>query len=142
MAQGASSVIGRDDIGDKLDRVLGSERWDGAIDCVGGETLKQILRTLRYNASVAVSGLLGGGELNGTIYPFITRGVSLLGIDTVEATTATRIKVWNELGASIAQLPIESLTDRVISLTAIPQALSDVRSGATRGRIVVRPRND
>ena len=79
MERGAVEVIGRDEISDRPDRVLGSERWDGAVDCVGGATLQEILRSLRYGAAVAASGLVASAELTTTVYPFITRANALLG---------------------------------------------------------------
>lgn len=135
--RGASRVIGRRDVSDRPERVLGSERWDGAIDCVGGETLHQILRSLRYGGAVAASGLVASAELSTSIYPFITRGVALLGIDAVEATSRTRERVWRALGTTAPLLDFKTLVDRVVSLEQLVHALDDVRRGATRGRIVV-----
>ena len=83
MALGAADVIGRDELADEPDRVLGRERWAGAVDCVGGVTLARILRTLRYGGAVAATGLTGGSLLETTVFPFITRDVALLGVDSV-----------------------------------------------------------
>jgi acrylyl-CoA reductase (NADPH) len=137
--QGATRVIGRDEVSDQPSRVLGTELWDGAIDCVGGSTLAQILRSLRYGAAVAASGLVANAELATTVYPFITRSVSLLGIDSVEASTATRERVWTALGDTIPSLDLGPLVDREVQLEGLPDALEDVRSGKTRGRILVQP---
>ncbi|HVB50847.1 MAG TPA: acryloyl-CoA reductase [Acidimicrobiales bacterium] len=136
--RGAARVIGRSDVSDRIGRVMGSELWDGAIDCVGGETLQQILRSLRYGAAVAASGLVGSADLSTSLFPFITRGVALLGIDAVEATAATRERVWSALGEVATRIDFSALLDRVISLEEIPGALDDVRRGATRGRVVVQ----
>jgi acrylyl-CoA reductase (NADPH) len=138
-ARGAAQVIGRTDVSDQPSRVLGTERWDGAIDCVGGETLAQILRSLRYGGAVAACGLVASAELVTTVYPFITRNVALLGIDCVEATSATRIRVWNALGATATAIDFEPLIDRVVQLAELPEALDDIRRGRTRGRILVIP---
>ncbi|HEV7957940.1 MAG TPA: acryloyl-CoA reductase [Acidimicrobiales bacterium] len=135
--RGAVRVIGRGDISDRPGRVLGSELWDGAIDCVGGVALTEILRSLRYGAAVAASGLVGSAELATTVYPFITRAVALLGIDAVEATSTTRSRVWAALGAMAPRVDLNSLADRVIGLDGLDEALDDVRRGTTRGRIVV-----
>jgi len=137
LERGATRVIARDEISDRLERVLGTERWDGAIDCVGGATLGQILRSLRYGASVAASGLVASAELDTTVYPFITRAVTLIGIDAVEATSAARVRVWRALGDIASVVDFTSFVDRVVSLYELPQALDDVRAGATRGRILV-----
>jgi acrylyl-CoA reductase (NADPH) len=137
IARGATQVIGRSDVSDRPGRVLGNELWDGAIDCVGGETLAEILRSLRYGAAVAASGLVASAELTTTVYPFITRGVALLGIDAPEATPATRSRVWTALGEIAAQVDFSTLADREIGLSDLDEALEDVRRGVTRGRILV-----
>lgn len=137
--RGATRVIGRDEVSDQPSRVLGTELWDGAIDCVGGSTLAQILRSLRYGAAVAASGLVANAELATTVYPFITRSVSLLGIDSVEATSKTRERVWSSLGLTRASLDLAPLVDREVQLEQLSAALEDVRNGRTRGRILVNP---
>ena len=137
--RGARRVIGRDDVADNPGRVLATETWAGAIDCVGGETLAQILRSLRYGAAVAASGLVASAELVTTVYPFITRSVALLGIDSVEATKVTRERVWSAIGLIVSQIDFESLVDREIRLEELPEAFDDVRNGTTRGRILVNP---
>ena len=138
-ARGADRVIGRADVTDQPERVLGTELWNGAIDCVGGETLTQILRSLRYGAAVAACGLVASADLVTTVYPFITRNVALLGIDCVEATSATRTRVWNALGDTATALDFEPFVDRVVQLEQISGALDDIRQGNTRGRILVTP---
>lgn len=137
--RGARRIIGRDEISDKPDRVLGSERWAGAVDCIGGDTLHHILRSLRYGGAVAASGLVAGTELTTTIYPFITRAVSLLGIDAVEATTSTRSQVWHALGEVADKVEFAPLVDREVSFAEVADALESVRKGETRGRILVNP---
>ena len=137
--RGAVRVVARDEISDRPDRVLASERWAGAVDCIGGDTLHQVLRSLRYGGAVAASGLVAGTELATTIYPFITRAVSLLGIDAVEATRATRERVWAVLGEMSPLVDFTALIDREVSLEELGDSLDLVRRSATRGRILVRP---
>ena len=136
--RGAARVIGREEIADRPERVLASERWAGAVDCVGGDTLHQILRSLRYGAAVAASGLVASATLTTNVYPFITRNVALLGIDAVEASAATRDKVWELAGQLVPSLEIEPLIDSVVDLEGLPNALDTIRRGATRGRILVQ----
>ena len=136
---GASRVIGREEIADKPDRVLASERWAGAVDCVGGDTLAQILRSLRYGAAVAASGLVAGADLVTTVYPFITRAVALVGVDVVEMDARSRARTWEAVAALAARLDLSSLVDREVGLEGVGDALDVIRRGATRGRIVVRP---
>jgi putative YhdH/YhfP family quinone oxidoreductase len=137
--RGAVEVIGRADVADHPERVLATERWDGAVDCVGGATLPQILRSLRYGAAVAASGLVAGAELDTTVFPFITRAVSLLGIDAVEMRPPQRTRVWSVLGEVIASLDLEPLVDREVGLDGVADALDAIGLGRTRGRILVDP---
>jgi putative YhdH/YhfP family quinone oxidoreductase len=136
--RGAVEVVGRDEISDRPDRVLGSELWDGAIDCVGGATLREILRSLRYGGAVAASGLVASPELDTTVYPFITRANALLGVDAVEASDETRRRVWNELGEVAPSIDFSTFVDRVLALESLTEGLDAIRTGATRGRILVR----
>lgn len=136
---GATRIIGRDEVSDKPDKVLGTELWAGAIDCVGGETLAQVIRCLRYAGAVAASGLVASATLATTVYPFITRGVSLLGIDAVEARAHQRSRVWSALATVVDHVDYEALTDRTVNLEGVVDALVDIRNGATRGRILVDP---
>jgi acrylyl-CoA reductase (NADPH) len=137
--QGAVRVIGRADIADNPGRVLASDSWAGAIDCVGGETLTQILRSLRYGAAVAASGLVASAELNTTVYPFITRSVALIGIDSVEASRTTRDRVWTALSDIAARIDFDALVDREVQLEDLAAMFDVVRAGRTRGRILVTP---
>jgi NADPH:quinone reductase-like Zn-dependent oxidoreductase len=105
---------------------------------VGGETLHHIVRSLRYGAGVAASGLVASPELNTNVYPFITRAVALLGIDAVEASSATRGEVWRELGDSAERVDFAGLIDSTIELDGLNNALDTIRNGKTRGRIVVK----
>jgi putative YhdH/YhfP family quinone oxidoreductase len=135
-ALGASSVIGREEIADRPDRVLAGERWAGAIDCIGGNTLQQILRSLRYGGAVAASGLVAGAELHTTVYPFITRGVSLIGIDSVESTSERRREVWSQLAEAYLVSDV-SLVERVIGLEEVAEGISAIGASSTRGRWLV-----
>jgi acrylyl-CoA reductase (NADPH) len=137
LERGATEVVSRGEISDRPERVLGSELWDGAIDCVGGATLKEILRSLRYGGAVAASGLVAGAELDTTVYPFITRANALIGIDAVEAPNATRDRVWAALGAIAPSVDFSTFVDRVLPLEDLAEGLDTIRRGATRGRILV-----
>jgi putative YhdH/YhfP family quinone oxidoreductase len=135
---GATEVIGRDDLDQNPDRVLGPERWAGAVDCVGGATLALVLRSLRYGAAVAASGLTGGSELETTVFPFITRDVALLGVDAVATDRATRMAVWNRLAADADRLGLERFVAGEIGLDGVSAAAEDVLAARVRGRLLVR----
>ena len=136
---GATRVIARDEISDKPGRVLGSELWDAAVDCVGGATLADVLRSLRYGGAVAASGLVASADLVTTVYPFITRGVALLGIDSPSAPENVRGRVWTAIADVAPHLDFDLLVDRVVRLDGLVSALDDVTNARTRGRILVDP---
>jgi acrylyl-CoA reductase (NADPH) len=136
---GAAEVIGRDIQPDDPGRVLGPQLWAGAIDCVGGATLATVLRTLRYGAAVAASGLTGGSDLATTVYPFIVRNVALLGVDTVDYPIEERRTLWRTMAERFAPELLETMVDREIGLDGLTEALGYVLSGATKGRVLVQP---
>ena len=136
---GAARVVGRGDLDDRPGRVLGAERLAGAVDCVGGDTLTSILRVLRWGGAVAASGLLGGAELSTTVYPFITRNVALLGIDSVLAPPAVRAATWGALAAALPPAAREALVAKEIGLGEIAAMLAGLEAGAGRGRVLVDP---
>ena len=135
---GATQVIGRDDLDDATTRALGPERFAAAVDCVGGSTLGRILRTLRYGAAVAASGLTGGPELSTTVYPFITRQVALLGVDSVRTGPLRRREIWDRLSGELELPDLDLFVDREVPLDGVVGALEDLRASKVRGRVLVR----
>ena len=136
---GAADVIGRDDLHVAPERTLGPERWAGAIDCVGGSTLSAVLRTLRYGAAVAASGLTGGSTFESSVYPFIVRNAALLGIDTVLTPIEERREVWAELATWVPGPVVDTLVDGEVDLAGLAPVLDDILAGRVRGRMLVRP---
>jgi acrylyl-CoA reductase (NADPH) len=136
---GAGEVIGRAELAGESDRTLGPERWAGAVDCVGGATLSAILRTLRYGAGVAASGLTGGSAFESTVYPFIVRNASLIGIDTVQTPIEERRSVWAELAAAWPPVDLDDMVEGELGLDQLAPALERILAGGVRGRILVRP---
>jgi acrylyl-CoA reductase (NADPH) len=116
---------------------LGSARWGGAIDTVGGETLAGVLRTLTHGASVAACGNAGGLELRTTIAPFILRGVSLLGIDSLPVPLERRREAWARLARELPAETIERIIACVAPLADLPALAQDILAGRIRGRVVV-----
>ncbi|HUD70142.1 MAG TPA: acryloyl-CoA reductase [Acidimicrobiales bacterium] len=136
---GAARVVSPEALADRPDRVLGSARFAGAIDCVGGETLAGILRVLRWGGVAVATGLVGGAALATTVYPFITRGVSLVGVDSVEAPGQLRSTVWAALAGSLGPATLEALVDREVGLDGIADGLGQLDRGDAHGRILVDP---
>lgn len=133
---GAHAIIERAVLSSPSKKPLESERWGGAVDSVGGDTLAGVLRTLSAGAGVAACGLAGGSALNTTVLPFILRGVKLLGIDSVHAAHAQRIAIWSRLSRDLDK----NLLDRMITvepLTKIAGLGNAILAGQTRGRIVI-----
>ncbi len=133
---GAAEVIHREVLSEPTDKLLESERWAGAIDSVGGETLATVLRQTRAHGSVAACGLAGGSDLPTTVLPFILRGVNLLGITAVECERELCERVWRRLAKDLDMEKLDTMT-QLISLKDIPQASKDILAGKVRGRIVV-----
>ena len=135
---GAARVIGRDDVDEAGGRVLGPEHWAGAVDCVGGDTLARVLQSLRYGAAVAASGLTGGTAVQTTVFPFITRGVALLGVDSVRTPVERRRQVWGRLATDLAPARLGDLVAGEVPLEGVAAALSDILASRVRGRLLVR----
>jgi len=137
---GASAVIQRDELTPESPKPLEKERWAGAVDCVGGRTLAQVLRTLRYGASVAASGLTGGADLPTSVHPFILRGVNLLGIDSVQGPIGPRREMWKRIATDLKPAWLDSEPAIVVGLDALPEHLDRILAGGMRGRVLVDPR--
>ena len=133
---GAAELIDRATLAAKPPRPLDSERWAGAVDAVGGTTLATILTQLNYRASVAACGLAGGSDLPATVIPFLLRGVSLLGIDSVMCPREERIEAWQRL---VRDLPLDRLErmTRTLPLSALPELAPQILKGEVRGRTVI-----
>jgi acrylyl-CoA reductase (NADPH) len=136
---GAGEVVGRDAVTTPGGRVLASERWAGAVDCVGGEPLAAVIRAVRYGGAVAASGLTAGTDLPLTVYPFIIRGVSLLGVDSVSTPIAERRSVWATMADALPGTTVDAMVAQEVGLDALPAVLADVLAARVRGRVLVRP---
>jgi acrylyl-CoA reductase (NADPH) len=135
---GAKQVISRAELIPEKIRPLDKQRWAGAVDPVGGRTLAYILSTTKYGGSVAVSGLTGGSDLQTTVFPFILRGVNLIGIDSVYCPMETRVNLWKRMATDLK--PETLLTDiaQEVTLDELPEVLSRILKGEIRGRTIVK----
>jgi NADPH:quinone reductase-like Zn-dependent oxidoreductase len=118
--------------------VLDKQLWAGAVDPVGGKTLASILSKISYGGSVAVSGLTGGGAVPTSVFPFILRGINLLGIDSVYCPMETRKAVWNHLASDYKSEQLEKAINKEVSLSELPQYLASILKGEVRGRTLVK----
>lgn len=132
---GAAEIIAREELQVPV-RPLGRERWAGGIDAVGSVTLANLLSMTAYGGAIAACGLAGGMDLPASVAPFILRGVSLLGVDSVMAPMALRQEAWNRLGDEIDKDLLETIS-RTIRFDDIIGSARDIVEGRIRGRLVV-----
>ncbi len=135
---GATSIVQREEVFDGKIRALGKQKWQAAVDPVGGEPLASLLSQIEYGGSVAVSGLTGGTKLPTTVFPFILRGINLLGIDSVYCPMETRLKVWSRLATDFKPANLEELIQQEVTLEQLPDVLPILLKGQARGRILVK----
>jgi acrylyl-CoA reductase (NADPH) len=133
---GATEVIERKELTGPV-RPLSKERWAGGIDAVGSTTLANVLSMTRYGGAVAACGLAGGMDLPTSVAPFILRGVSLIGIDSVMCPLTMRQQAWGRLETDLDQAKIAAMTAE-IGLGEVIDAGARVVAGEVRGRIVVK----
>jgi putative YhdH/YhfP family quinone oxidoreductase len=134
---GAVGILAREDVTAESGRPLESERWAGAVDCVGGSTLPYILRTLRRGGTVAASGNTGGPAFATTVYPFILRSIVLVGSDSAVVPIAERRAVWGRIAGDLRPNGLgDALTE--VTLDTLPGALDGILAGRARGRWIVR----
>jgi acrylyl-CoA reductase (NADPH) len=115
---------------------LSKERWAGAIDVVGSHTLANVCASLRYGGVVAACGLAGGMDFPGTVAPFILRGITLAGIDSVMRPRIDRLEAWRRLTQDLDIKKLDFLTEE-ITLSQVIERAALVLQGRIRGRIVV-----
>jgi acrylyl-CoA reductase (NADPH) len=132
---GAQEIIDRSELSDP-GRPLAKERWIGAIDSVGSHTLANVLASTRYGGAVAACGLAQGMDLPSSVAPFILRGVTLAGIDSVMKPRPDRIEAWRRLGELLDTEQLDAITQTIGLEDAIDKA-EELLAGRVRGRVVV-----
>ena len=132
---GAAEVISRDELS-APGKPLGKERWAGVVDSVGSHTLANACASTRYGGAVAACGLAQGMDLPGSVAPFILRGITLYGIDSVMAPFAVRQAAWGRLARDLDLAKLEAITHE-IGMADVVQAGADILAGKVRGRLVV-----
>jgi acrylyl-CoA reductase (NADPH) len=134
-ALGASEVIDRAELS-APGKPIGKERWAGVVDTVGSHTLANACATTKYRGAVAACGLAGGMDFPATVAPFILRGVTLYGIDSVMAPLAVRLEAWERLGRDLDMTKLDAIA-REISLEEALVVAGELLAGKVRGRVVV-----
>jgi acrylyl-CoA reductase (NADPH) len=133
---GAHEVIDRSVLTAPSKRPLDSERWGGAIDSVGGDTMAGLLRGMSAGASIASCGLAGGANFTSTIFPFILRGVNILGIDSLRVPNARRRQIWARVASDLDRGLLDSMI-QVEPLSRIFELGALILEGKVRGRTVI-----
>lgn len=132
---GADEVIDRNELSNPA-KPLGKERWAGAVDAVGSHTLANVLSMTKYGGTVAACGLAQGLDLPASVAPFILRGITLAGIDSVMAPKEKREEAWKRLAADLDMKKLEALSFRA-KLDDVPKLATEILAGNVRGRAIV-----
>jgi acrylyl-CoA reductase (NADPH) len=132
---GAAEIIPRTELGGEV-RALGKECWAGAVDSLGSKTLANVLGATQYGGAVAACGLAQGLDLPASVAPFILRGISLLGIESVHMRMPRRLQAWERLARDLDVKKLAAMT-KIIGLADVKKAAEDILAGKVRGRLVV-----
>lgn len=133
---GASRLLSREEARADADRPLLKETWSGVVDCVGGDTLFNAVKSLQYGCSLAACGLVESPQIAATVLPFILRGVNLLGIDSVQLPLEPRTRIWHKL-AGPWKLPNLEILEERLTLSTLSEAIDRILAGRMVGRGVV-----
>jgi acrylyl-CoA reductase (NADPH) len=133
---GAATVIDASEFVAASRQPLGPERWAGAIDNVGGDVLSSLLSGMAYRTAVASCGLAKASEFSATVFPFILRGVQLIGIDSVQCPTQERQRAWEEIGKTRPLKGLEEMT-AFYTLEEVPEIAQGLLDGKLRGRSLI-----
>ncbi len=134
---GVKKIISREDVIEDENKALVNLKWGGVVDCVGGQTLESAIKATKYNGSVAVCGLVGSNKLNTTVFPFILRGVSVLGIGSMYVNTELRNTIWNKLATDWKPDNLDIICTEC-TLEELDKNIELILKGQICGRVVVK----
>jgi acrylyl-CoA reductase (NADPH) len=135
---GAAEVIGRKELVDESDDPMLRSKWAGVVDTVGGDVLGTAMRQVQYGGAITCCGMVAGSDLMISVYPFILRGIRLLGIDSVECSRAQRTRIWSRLANEWRVEKLDSMA-RECGLEEVPAEIDKILRGKQVGRVVVKP---
>ena len=136
---GAAEVISWETLNTESPKAMLKEQWAGAYDTVGGRTLENVIKSMRYLGVIANCGMVGGGAISTSVFPFILRGVKLLGTDSVQCPMDLRLKVWEKLAGPWKPARLERLV-KTITLDDLDGAIRIILAGKSTGRTLVVPK--
>lgn len=137
LSLGAKRCEGREYANDESKRPIIRTKWAGALDTVGGNTLRTLMAGCGKNGCIAVCGLVGSPKLEATVYPFLLNGINLIGVESAETEMSTRLHLWDKLSSIWKPEGIERMA-KEIELKEIDTYIQKILEGNTRGRVVVR----
>jgi putative YhdH/YhfP family quinone oxidoreductase len=135
---GAATILSRSDVDDKSGKPLLAQKFAGAVDTVGGNTLSTLVRSLHRGGVLAACGLVGGTVIPLTVFPFILRGIDLVGIDSVECPQEQRERIWSNLSGAWRVPALADMTTE-IPLNQVPEYVERILKGGIIGRTVIQP---
>jgi len=135
---GATEVLSREEVSAESARPMETQRWAGAVDAVGGATTAYLIRTMKFGGSIALSGNTGGAAFSTTVFPFILRGVNLLGIESVMYPIEQRRRIWQRIATDLRPAGLMDQIAVETDLDGLPDVLARIAKGQTRGRVLVR----
>jgi len=135
---GAAEVIAWESLNEDSPRPMLKEQWAGVFDTVGGKTLANVIKSMRREGVIGACGMVGGGDFSTSVYPFIMRGVKLLGTDTVQCPMDIRLKVWEKLSSEYKPANLERLAT-AITLDDLGEKIQAILKGKITGRTLVIP---
>ncbi|MFV0473201.1 MAG: MDR family oxidoreductase [Pikeienuella sp.] len=133
---GATTIVPRADLAEAPTRPLERETWSGCVDAVGGAMLARVMTQMKYDGAIAAVGLAGGAKLPATVIPFLLRGVSVLGVDSVMRPYDQRVEAWRRLGVDLPMEKLEGMVE-MATLADLPKLGPAILKGAVKGRVVV-----
>jgi acrylyl-CoA reductase (NADPH) len=133
---GAKHVIDRNELDDKSGRAVLKSRWAGVVDTVGGNILATAIKSTNYGGSVTCCGNVASDKFSSSVYPFILKGVSLLGIDSVKCPMDIRLKIWDKLSSDWKPNNLDTNVDEV-SLDGLSEKIDMILKGKHKGRTIV-----
>ena len=136
---GAAEVISWETLAAESPKAMLKEQWAGAYDTVGGKTLENVIKSMRYLGVIANCGMVGGGAVSTSVFPFILRGVKLLGTDSVQCPMDIRLDVWTKLAGPWKPARLERLV-KTITLDDLDGAIRTILAGKSTGRTLVVPK--
>ncbi len=137
LSLGVKSVVSREEIQDPKGKAMLKSRWAGVIDTVGGNTLGDVIKSIQYNGAVTTCGNVGGDKFQSSVYPFILRGITLYGIDSVQCPMDLRLKIWEKLAGPWKADNLQAMV-QVVSLEEIEEKIDEMLEGKKVGRVILK----